>query len=173
MNRSTPPEGEDLMEHLKSKYGEAAVARYGVPGNPLDVAGAKVGVTFNPARRVINTLDCHRLMEYCKNTQPPAVAEACMSIMFRRYFQEARDLNNREELLEVALELELDSTAVGSLLDSDEYKEMIVAKDNKAKNGGVSGVPFFIIGEGAKAVKFSGAQEPDVIAELLENLSSS
>ena len=96
-----------------------------------------------------------------------------MSIMFRRYFQEARDLNNREELLEVALELELDSTAVGSLLDSDEYKEMIVAKDNKAKNGGVSGVPFFIIGEGAKAVKFSGAQEPDVIAELLENLSSS
>ena len=29
LNHNTPDEGEDLMEHLKNKYGQAAVARFG------------------------------------------------------------------------------------------------------------------------------------------------
>ena len=66
LNQNTPDEGEDLMEHLKNKYGAAAVERFGKPDNPLNRAGERVGIKFNTTRRVINTLKAHRLVEYCK-----------------------------------------------------------------------------------------------------------
>lgn len=43
LNANTPPEGEDMMEHLLEKYGPQAISTYGKPGNPLELAGKKVG----------------------------------------------------------------------------------------------------------------------------------
>ena len=98
LNRNTPPEGENLMEHLKKKYGEAAVERYERLNNPLDVAGAKVGVTFHKDRRVIQTSKGHRLMEWLKKRGGDT--DAFMDILFRRYFEEAKDLSKVEVRLD-------------------------------------------------------------------------
>ena len=62
LNRNTPAEGEDLMEHLKAKYGPAAVARFDAADNPLDRAAGKVEsqlVDFQAPIAVIPNLAIH------------------------------------------------------------------------------------------------------------------
>ena len=89
------------MEHLKAKYGPAAVARFDAADNPLDRAAGKVGISFNKQRRIIRTGDSHRLVEWCKATQPQTV-DPLMETLFKAYFEDARDLSRREELVACA-----------------------------------------------------------------------
>ena len=164
LNRDTKPEGEDMMEHLTKKYGPSAVEKYGKPGNPLDVAGSKVGITFNPARRVIQTLNCHRVMEAIEGDK--VKSDEFMDKMFEAYFTNARDLSKLDVLLDVIEEAGLDKAAFRTLLESGEHTESVMAKDEKFKKGGVSGVPFFILG----GYKFSGAQPPETFEEVFEEM---
>ena len=169
MNRNTPAEGEDLLEHLKAKYGPAAVARFDAPDNPLDRAAGKVGIAFNKRRRIIRTGDSHRLVEWCRATAPTKV-DPLMELMFKAYFEDAKDLSQRSELVACADACGLDGAAAGALLESAEYQREVDAKATSWSRQGVTGVPFFVIhpasGSGAP-VAFSGAQPSEVIAEVL------
>jgi|EP00505_MAST-04D_sp_SCG-Rhode-Island_P002247 predicted DsbA family dithiol-disulfide isomerase len=174
LNQNTPDEGEDLMEHLMKKYGPAAVERFGKEDNPLSRAGQKVGISFNKTRRVINTLKAHRLMEYCKTVEPEKENDLMQSL-FKSYFERANDLNRTEQLLKCAKEVglkNLDETEgfLASPAAESETKSKALSWSRK----GVSGVPFFIFesNTGGKPVAFSGAQPPDVIAELMTDLTS-
>lgn len=169
LNRNTPAEGEDLMEHLTAKYGPAAVARFDAPDNPLDCAAGKVGISFNKQRRIIRTGDSHRLVEWCKATQPQTV-DPLMETLFKAYFEDARDLSRREELVACAAACGLDGEAAGKALHSDAFQREVDAKATGWSRQGVSGVPFFVVhpasGNG-EPVAFSGAQPSEVIAEVL------
>ena len=92
LNANTPEEGEDMMEHLTRKYGPGVVARFAAPNNPLDVAGARVGITFNRNRRVIPTIRCHQLMEWVNKTHPEKANEL-MEKLFKAYFEDAIDVS--------------------------------------------------------------------------------
>ncbi|GMI23623.1 hypothetical protein TeGR_g801, partial [Tetraparma gracilis] len=167
LNPHTKPEGENLMEHLKSKYGEAAVERFGKPGNPLDVAGEKVGITFDKDRRVIQTLDCHRVMEFMREQEGMAgKTEEFMENMFQAYFERGEDLSKRDVLLAVAGQTGLDTDVIGAMLESDAHKEDVRIKDMSHKQTGVSGVPFFYVG----GYKFSGAQPPETFEEIIDEV---
>jgi predicted DsbA family dithiol-disulfide isomerase len=155
------------MEHLRSKYGPAAVERYGKPGNPLDQAGLKVGIVFNPARRVINTTNAHRLMEYIKqDASKKDGQDALMDLMFKAYFERAEDLNKKDKLLDVAVEFGLDRDAVSKMLDSNDHRQSVMAKDMGYKRGGCSGVPMFVLG----GYRFSGAQPAEAFEEIFEEM---
>ena len=172
LNRDTPPEGEDLMQHLTRKYGAEAVERYGKPGNPLDIAGSKVGINFNSTRRVIRTVSCHRVMEWVRgNPTTSERQDAVMDVLFKGYFEDAKDLSNTEVLLALLSTIpNFDVDAVrGMLLETEDHKAEVFAQDDKFKRGGVSGVPFFIIGEGNRKVQFSGAQPPETFVGVFED----
>jgi predicted DsbA family dithiol-disulfide isomerase len=171
LNLNTPKEGVDLRQYLESKYGAAAVSRFNAPNNPLDVAGRGVGITFNQNRRVINTLDCHRLMEWC-NENHPELSNQLMENLFHAYFEEAQDLCNIEILTSVAVKSELDESQVISLLQSDKYKNEVISFDNSIKTKRVSGVPYFIIEtRSGRPIQFSGAQVHIIHTYLPVNLS--
>ena len=74
------------MEHLRAKYGPGVVAQFDRPGNPLDKAASKVGITFNKNRRIIRTADSHRLVEWCKATDA-ARADKLMELLFHQCFR--------------------------------------------------------------------------------------
>ena len=96
-----------------------------------------------------------------------------MEEMFKAYFVEAKDLSKTDELLSVVRKFpSLDETLASKILASDnkEYTSEIHKKDDMAKGGGVSGVPFFIIGEGRKKVQFSGAQPVETFEEVFEDM---
>lgn len=170
LSPNTPDEGEDLMEHLAAKYGRAAVEKFGKPGNPLDLAGKKVGINFNQARRFINTVKGHQLMEYCNRTHPEKSNEL-MEKLFHAYFEEAKDLSKVPELLSVASIAGLDTVAVETVLQSNQFRDDVLRYDHQVKTQlRVSGVPYFIIESnktGERPTAFSGAQPPEVIAEVL------
>ena len=110
LNHNTPAEGEDLMEHLVKKYGQAAVARFSSPDNPLDKAASKVGISFNKQRRVIRTADSHRLVEWCKATAPQR-QDGLIEALFKAYFEDGKDLSQRAELVACADASGLDGAA--------------------------------------------------------------
>ena len=157
-----------MYEHLAGKYGVAKARQFTVPGNPLDQAGAKVGLTFNPARRIIRTRDSHRLVEWCKDTAPEK-EDSLMDDIFKAYFTDAKDLSKREELVDCAKRSGLDASDASAMLSSTRYVKEVDAKAQSWSQQGVSGVPFFIIHPpgGGTPTAFSGAQPPEVIAEVL------
>jgi predicted DsbA family dithiol-disulfide isomerase len=145
-----------------------AVARFSGPTNPLDVAGAKVGIRFNRSRRVIPTMRAHRLMEFCNSTHPEK-SSALMNILFRRYFEEAQDVSKVDVLLQAAIECGLSQEESRSVLESDAFKTEVEQHLMVAKRMRVSGVPYVIIesGDERRPIAFSGAQPPEAIAEML------
>lgn len=168
LDPTAPPEGEDLMEHLKGKYGAEMVARFSAPGNPLDVAGEKVGIKFNSSRRFINTINGHRLMEWCNNAHPES-ADTLMDKLFHAYFVEARDLSKKEQLVEIAQSAGLNGTDVAEFLETDKYKDDVLQFYQKARTQlRVTGVPYFIIenNNGGRPTAFSGAQVRSMLFSL-------
>jgi predicted DsbA family dithiol-disulfide isomerase len=169
LSPNTPEEGEDLMEHLAAKYGRAAVEKFSAPGNPLDKAGEKVGITFTRTRRFVNTTNGHRLMEWC-NINVPDKSNQLMEALFHAYFEEGKDVSKVPELISLASSVGLDAEAVRSMLSSDQFKQEVFQYDRQVKSQlRVSGVPYFIIesNTGDRPTAFSGAQPPEVIAEVL------
>lgn len=168
LNHNTPEEGEGMYEHLAAKYGVAKARAFTQPNNPLDQAGSKVGLTFNPARRIIRTRDSHRLVEWCKE-MAPAKEDALMNAIFHAYFTEAKDVSLHAELLACATTCGLDTSACKAMLECDQYASEVDAKAKSWSRQGVSGVPFFIVHppNGAQPVAFSGAQPTGLMAEIL------
>ncbi len=159
-----------MLEHLSNKYGPAIVERFNKPNNPLDLAGRNVGITFNKSRRFINTVDGHRLMEWCNRTYPEK-SDQLMEKLFHAYFEEAKDLSSVEELSAIATSVGFNEESVNTFLQSDEYRSEVLQSDQRSKRAlRVSGVPYFIIEDnnGGRPMAFSGAQPPEVIAQALE-----
>lgn len=170
LDPTVPAEGRGLREHLTMKYGPEMVARFEAPNNPLDAAGRKVGIAFNKARRVIPTMDCHRVMEWCGINQPDK-ADKLMTEMFHAYFEEAADLSKHDKILQVVERAGLNPELVRELLASNALRDEVIRKEREYKQGlRISGVPFFIVenNRGGRPTAFSGAQPAEVIAEVLE-----
>jgi predicted DsbA family dithiol-disulfide isomerase len=148
------------------------VSRFSKPGNPLDAAGAKVGIRFNPSRKVIPTVRIHQLVEYCNKTSPEK-SDALMEDLFKKYFEEAVDVSNPDFLVQVATEHGLNPGEAREAINSDAYRSEVMDKVNYArKKLRVTGVPFVMI-EDAKSgqpIAFSGAQPPNAIAEMLQEV---
>lgn len=175
LNVNTPEEGEDLIEHLSKKYGSEMVARFNKPNNPLSMAGSKLGITFNPNRRVIPTMRCHRLMEFV-NTVHPEKSTDVMMAMFHRYFEEALDVSKPAMLIDIGTACGIPAAETMPIVESnDKLRDEVLAEYTAARNRfRVSGVPFFVVESqessksGKPAAAFSGAQPTEVIAEILQ-----
>lgn len=162
-----PEEGEDLAEHISKKYGPQMAARFSQPDNPLSAAGAKVGIAFNPQRKVIPTMRGHSLMEWA-NKRSVQDGHRLMEALFKAYFEGAQNVNQRDVLLGVGRGVfgEEFVPEMEAAMDSRANQDEVVRKDRDAKTRmRVSGVPYFVIGEQA----FSGAQPPEFLAEVLED----
>lgn len=176
LNKNTPPEGQDLMEHLTKKYGAAMMQRFNGPDNPLDVAGRKVGITFNKARRVIPTMLSHRAVEWC-NQSIPSKSDIFMEKLFESYFTNGNDVSQINHILSAAAAADIPPSDIENLKTAlssgDQFTSEVTQKANFAtRNLGVSGVPFFMIEgpAGCKPICFSGAQPPDILAEQLSDM---
>lgn len=161
LNKDTQPEGVPLMEYLQRKYGPTAVARFSSPNNPLDAAGKKVGIVFNPNRRVVPTLDAHKIVEWVKATSP--LGNTFMELLFQKYFVQGLNIAQRDTLLSCVQEIGLNVEEAERILNSAEYTSSVLEKDRRNNRMGIHGVPFFIMGKQS----FSGAQPPVVLEEML------
>jgi predicted DsbA family dithiol-disulfide isomerase len=162
LNPDLPREGIDRRSYLEAKFGgrERADGIYA----RVSAAGKSVGIDFAFDRidRQPNTLDAHRLISWAQARGDP---EALVERLFRAYFLEGRFVGDRAVLAAIAGEAGLAADAARAYLETDEGADTIAAMDQRVRELGVTGVPFFIF-DGRVAV--SGAQEPPALVAAME-----
>jgi predicted DsbA family dithiol-disulfide isomerase len=161
LNDWIPREGISREDYLTTKFG--SVERYDAIARRVVAAAAAEGLTYDPKTisRQPNTLDCHRLILWARDTGDPArMKQRLMDL----YFTEGADLTDRATLVKAAADCGMDAVSIAGLLDSDTDVDRITQEANSAKEAGIEGVPCFIFG-GILAV--SGAQAPDYLASAI------
>ncbi|MEG3661424.1 DsbA family oxidoreductase [Celeribacter halophilus] len=165
LNPTMPKEGMDRLAYLESKFHgtEGALKAY----KPIiDVMHEELPqADLGKIKRTPNTLDAHRLIHWAgiEGRQTAAI-----SSLFRAYFKDGRDIGSRAVLAELAAEIEMDADAIARLLDTDADVDEIKRRDTHARECGINGVPFFIIGN-QHAV--SGAQPTDLWLNVIDELA--
>jgi predicted DsbA family dithiol-disulfide isomerase len=164
LNPDMPPEGVAKRAYLEAKFG--GKARVDAIHERLREVARNAGVDMDPDKpqRMPNTLDAHRLIHWAGIE---AVQSAVVTALMRAYWVEGRDIGDHETLADIAGESGMDRAATLRLLQSDADAEDILARDQDARQKGVSAVPTFLV---AQQYVVSGAQPTEtwdkVIAEL-------
>jgi predicted DsbA family dithiol-disulfide isomerase len=162
LNPDMPREGADRRAYMESKFG----GRERVAGahERLAAIGAQVGIDFrfDAIVRQPRTFDAHRLVAWAQTQRDAA---PLVERLFAAFFTEARDVGDRGELARIAAEAGFDTAAATAMLDGDAHSETVRSIETRARELGVSGVPFFIF-NGRVAV--SGAHEPATLVGAIE-----
>jgi predicted DsbA family dithiol-disulfide isomerase len=166
LNRGMPVEGMDRRAYRTAKFGswerslelEARVA----------AVGATVGIpfAFDRIARTPNTFDAHRLIEYSRER---GRQDALVEALFQAYFLRGWNVGDRVVLAAVAAEAGLDRAEIERLLESDQGTDGVRRELERGRRLGIDGVPYFLIN---RKIALSGAQEPDVIREAIEEAVS-
>ena len=166
LNPEMPPEGMDRRAYLEAKFGGKAQAVEAYLPVTEHARDAGLALDLDHIAHTPSTVDAHRLIHWAGIE---GVQTAVVSSLFRAYFEEGRDIGDREVLGDIADACGLDASLVQRLLASDADRREIVEMDAAARGMGVTSVPTFVVA-GQHAVP--GAQPTDlwsrVIAELRE-----
>ncbi|MES2540190.1 MAG: DsbA family oxidoreductase [Pseudomonadota bacterium] len=164
LNPDMPAEGVGKRAYLEQKFG--GKARVDAVHERLRESARAAGVEMDPDKpqRMPNTLDAHRLIHWAGIE---AVQSAVVTALMRAYWVEGRDIGDHAILADIAAENGMDRGATLRLLQSQADADDILARDQDARQKGVTAVPTFLI---AQQYVVSGAQPVEtwdkVIAEL-------
>ena len=161
LNDWVPREGISRDEYLTTKFGSPE--RYRQIAGRVAAAAQAEGLAYNVGgiARQPNTLDCHRLILWARNTGDPGKMK---QRLMELYFTEGADLTDREVLVKAAADCGMDADRTRELLASDRDVDRVTQEATQAKEAGIDGVPCFILG-GVLAV--SGAQDPVYLADAI------
>mmetsp|Transcript_12804 Transcript_12804/g.20725 ORF Transcript_12804/g.20725 Transcript_12804/m.20725 type:complete len:188 (+) Transcript_12804:229-792(+) len=129
--------------------------------NASGIDGFSMGGNTGPS------LDGHRLATYAEK-EGPEKQTAFMEQIFRAYFCEEKTPCDREVLLEAAKAAGLDMDNAREVLDNPVLELGEMNDQLQRYSRGVNGVPYFIVSDGTRRVKLSGAQPPEQFLEVLE-----
>jgi predicted DsbA family dithiol-disulfide isomerase len=161
LNDWVPREGISREQYLTTKFGSPE--RYKSIAGRVAQAAKHEGLDYQMDKiaRQPNTLDCHRLILWARNT---GNAGKMKQRLMELYFTEGADLTDREVLVKAAADCGLDPGLTRDLLASDRDVDRVSQEAEQAKQAGIDGVPCFIFG-GVLAV--SGAQDPAYLADAM------
>ncbi len=162
LNPQVPREGMARTDYLSRKFGSDE--RFRPAHERLTRLGKEEGVEFHFERiaRQPNTLDAHRVIGWAEEAgKAPAVVEGIM----RAFFTEGKDLTDNEVLIEIASNNGLNADDVRCDLASDRDLEFTQKAAASAADGGVSGVPFFIINS---RFALAGAEVPEKLVAAFD-----
>jgi len=154
LRHDTPPEGTPKAPNT--------------PSNPrvnprLKAVGEAVGVNFTGACDVRpNTVPGHMLTDLATKQ---GKADELQNVLFRNYFTDGIDIGNKDNLMKAAVEAGLEAASAAAALKDAALEKRVRQEAKEYSMRGVSGVPFFIIGD---TPAFSGAQDPSAFYKHFE-----
>lgn len=152
---------EPHAERLARKYG-VSLAQVEAMNARLVGEASKEGLLFHLAEsKGGNTFDAHRLIHLAAAS---GRASEMKERLMKAYFSEGVAIGERAELVRLATDAGLDEADVKAMLSSDQFAADVRADEARAREFGISGVPFFAIDE---RYGVSGAQPADVLLEAL------
>lgn len=159
LNPDMPAEGWDRKEYRIQKFGSWEKSQ------AMDVriteTAAGIGLEFHLDRltRTPNTVNAHRAIWLAGQH---GVQDAVLEALFKLYFVEGGDLGDVALLTETAVAAGLDRDALVAMYEGDEGRDVVLRGDAAARQGGISGVPSFLMGG---YLLFSGALPAEQMAE--------
>ncbi|MDB5988567.1 MAG: DsbA family oxidoreductase [Nevskia sp.] len=167
LNPQMPPEGQDIVEHIRQKYGSSASD---VERNRAAIRqrGAEVGFTFNMEQRgrIYNTFDAHRLLHWAALEGRQQVLKEAL---LRAYFGEGRNPADHQVLVEIAQASGLDPLRAKAILESDEYAAETRAQEQFYLDHGIHSVPAIVINQ---RHLISGGQPVEVFERALLQIAA-
>ena len=153
--------GRSAEEAVAAKYG-LSVAQVRAGHAQLTALGEEAGLAFDFEREQLgNTFDAHRLAQAARGSE---YEDTLVRMLFVARFTEGRQLSDHEVLRDIAASAGLDEHITEKVLAGDAYADAVRADEEAARELGVTGVPYFLIG-GAWPVP--GAQDTETMLILL------
>ena len=148
-------------ERLARKYGTTVAQAEKMTQRMTDVAAAD-GLDFRFDRiRPGRTFDAHRLLHFAAER---GRQDALKERLLRAYMTEGAAIGDRETLVKLASDVGLDAEEAQGVLATDAYSADVRSEEDDARDLGITGVPFFVIG-GRYAV--SGAQPAELLLRAI------
>jgi predicted DsbA family dithiol-disulfide isomerase len=159
--------GEDIVEHLKKKYG-AAPADFERSREALRARGEELGFDFQMrhSERIYNTFDAHRLLHWAALE---GRQQALKHALFAAYFTAGRNLSDRETLADIAAEVGLDRARASQVLAADEYAAEVRERERFYLEKGIHAVPAVIFNE---RHLIQGGQPVDVFEQAIRQITA-
>jgi len=148
---------EPVPQMLAAKFGPRAAEME----NSVAQLARDEGLGYRQDREIGNTFDVHRLLHLAgeRGLQPEL-----LNAVLHANFAEARTLFTAESLTEIAAEAGLDRTDIRAVLDSAAYADEVRTDEKRAREIGITGVPFVVV-DGRLAV--AGAQPAELFGRAL------
>ncbi|PZW40430.1 putative DsbA family dithiol-disulfide isomerase [Humitalea rosea] len=159
LNPDMPPEGRLRADYRRQKFGSDERAR------ALDARVAAVGAAagldfrFDLIERTPDTLPAHRLI---RMAEAAGTQDEVKEALFSAYFNEGRDISDLALLDSIGAAHGIENAA--ARLAGDEERAWVEAQDLGARQGGIDGVPSFLLD---RHVLASGALPPEELASML------
>lgn len=165
LNSNMPEEGEDILDHVKRKYGSSPEQWRDSQSNMLKL-GEGVGFEFNffEGKRIVNTRDAHILLAYAKEMGKQTELKVRL---FAAYFTEGKNVSDREILKEEVKRVGLNLDEAMARLENNEARERVLSQESLWKNAGISSVPTIVFN---RSSSLTGAQSVEVYKQVLADL---
>lgn len=166
LNPAMPIEGRPRPDYLRERFGD--VNRFADAQRQLKEIGEQEGIRFDFAgiQRMPNTRRAHVLLTYIRR-ENAALQTRAARLLFEAYFSEGLDIGDPRSLIDLAARLDLDRSAVESILDDVALHTEVQALESLAARWNVSGVPTFIFD---RRTGFSGAQPIEVFERAFDSI---
>jgi predicted DsbA family dithiol-disulfide isomerase len=164
LDPTVPPEGVDVGEMLREKYGRDPKEMWERVESEAKKAGIDLDLSQQP--RMFNTAKAHTITRLSK---PNGNQHELANAIAEAYFLDHQQINDDNTLADVAVKFGWDR---GDALDAmNDANELSITEQlaTSASQQGIRGVPFFVFGE---KYALSGAQPDEVFAQALDKTIS-
>lgn len=168
LNPGMPAEGQDIVEHLGAKYG-VTPAQIEQSQAVLRERGRAVGFEFGERRRIWNTFDAHRLLCWAGREAGAERQRALKHALLKAYLGDGENPSDHEVLLRAARSSGLDVARALQVLESDEYANVVRAKERFYAEQGIHAVPSVIVDD---RHLIQGGQPVEVFEQTLRQLAA-
>jgi predicted DsbA family dithiol-disulfide isomerase len=167
LNPNIPPEGENLGELIRQKYGsdpeQSAAAREAIRARAANVG---FEINYSDESRIYNTFDAHRLLHWAEGDERQAALKLAL---FEAYFTKGRSPADHDVLVAAAEKAGLDGEAAREVLTSGRYGEEVRAAEQLWRSRGINSVPAIVIDE---RYLISGGHPPEAFEEKLRSIAA-
>ncbi len=133
--------------------------------NHVTEVASTEGLQYNfDALQHTNTRKAHEALHFAKHL---GLQTQLKERLLKAYFEEGRHLGRTEELLELAADVGIPRDALAQALAGNTHAADVTADVNRAREMGVTGVPFFVF-NGRFGV--AGAQTHDVFLDVIDRV---
>jgi predicted DsbA family dithiol-disulfide isomerase len=151
---------ETNLQMISKKFGMPVPQARQMEERVAGMARAE-GLRYSLERPNGNTFDLHRVLHLARAGGLQAQA---VDAIYQANFADARQVFDRDVVIDVATEAGLDATEVAKVLDGDEYADAVRADEDLARQLRITGVPFFALD---MKTGISGAQSAETFTQAL------